>query len=207
MDGRGRRPQHGFSAVGLLAWALAPNTAWASHPLVSDDAGSLGSGTLEIEVASSLAQTEGDGPAMGLDHALALHVGVLDVLDIGLTGAYELQLRGEPSALDFSVGADVKLIMVSGSGWRPGLATRLDVAPSLHDAGHELGLTLISSWESDVIAAHLNLGVAVIIGEGWRAATAMSAWWLRSARATCASTPPTRCSPSASSMSCTSRPK
>lgn len=163
--------RHGPSRAALLAVSLLtwPATALAGHPLTTDDAGTVDRGALEVEASAVVTRpTEPDSDGMA-GVGLALHLGLLDRVDIGGGLFYEATLEnGQWTSTMADPTLDAKVRLVDGDGEAlPGLALRLDYrAPSTHHddhhTGHDAGGVLIASWEPGIATLDLNLGAYAV---------------------------------------------
>ena len=162
------------AGVGLaVAAALCAPAARAAHPLVTDDAGTLGQGVRQVELTAALSRdAEGSGAERVSDHtgegAAAIGYGLVDSLDlvVGL-GTTWSRVRGQggPTSEAKGVGdlaLDLKWRAVERGGFA--LAVKPGVTLPTGDAGRGLGtgrpcwaLTLIASQRIGPVALHANV--------------------------------------------------
>lgn len=159
-------------ALTVIMSAIAAAPALAAHPLVSDDAGTLGKGTSQIELngqwssdketaegtnseskASQIVTTYGFGIAEKLD----LTFGV--VREWGETESNGLT-ENDPGSTDFSLSAKWQFYENSGFSLaiKPQLAYSYVVGGTNNDYTISYGTTLIATKEFEPFAVHLNVG-------------------------------------------------
>jgi len=138
--------------VSLCGLAL-PSLALAAHPLTTDDAGTLGARGLQAELSSQL---DADASGAAVSGAAALHLGLLDAVDVGIsvpvllesglggavTGPLQIDCKW---ALPVQLGAGGQLAL--RAAWEPGGAQRASALA-------------IASFTRGPLALHLNGGVA-----------------------------------------------
>ena len=100
-----------FACAGLIFFSCASPAAYALHPLITEDAGTQGSGGMQIELnAMHERDRDGDTTTRQFGPTVALTYGVVDTVDVFVAIPY-LQLQSD------SPGASVR-----SSGWSdPGL--------------------------------------------------------------------------------------
>lgn len=142
----------GLSTLCACLIVASPTEARAFHPLVTDDAGTLGPARLEVELALA-AEGEGGSP-VELEQTWSVHLGLGTRLDVGATlvAAAGGQLSAQSSA---------KLRLLEQSDEGLALAVRFDLAPPWMSGGAGLpglGALVVGSWESSGSALHVNAG-------------------------------------------------
>ncbi|MHB8808674.1 MAG: transporter [Desulfobulbaceae bacterium] len=147
-----------------------PNAAFATHPLITDDAGTLGRGAFQLEVNGEYAhEDENGGEEKTAEVAAALSYGMTDHLDIVLGAPYQW-LRGEEKGETFfreNGLADLSLEVKWQFFARDAFSFALKPGLSLPTGDEEQGLGsgevgrslfLISTYAADPFAVHANLG-------------------------------------------------
>lgn len=116
----------------LFMAAFTPAAAWAAHPLITDDAGTLGKGNFQLELNGQYDHEEEDGiTAKESQIAAALSYGITDDIDL-IVGIPFLWTKEESSLFDSSesgfsdTSLDVKLRFYEKDGLsfavKPGLS-------------------------------------------------------------------------------------
>ncbi len=150
--------------VSLVACTVCGTStqASASHPLSTEDALTLGSGTLEEEMAAAF-ERRGEGAATYT--AFALRAGLGERLDMGVSVTYALrQDGGVRGAVDAPL-VNLKWQYRKPDGLVPGMAIRLDYQPTALWA-----TVLAASWERGPWATHANIRAQAedgVAGFGW----------------------------------------
>ncbi len=151
---------------------LSAGTSFAAHPLVSDDAGTLGKGTVQFELNSDIStdkETANNSTTKtsGVQIATAVGVGVTDKLDLsfGITrpwssGDIDGTAFNSAGSVDFNFA--VKWQVYEHKGFsiaiKPqlGYSSTVNVPEDDHTASY--GTALIFSKEFEPLAVHLNIG-------------------------------------------------
>ncbi|PKN54876.1 MAG: hypothetical protein CVU56_24255 [Deltaproteobacteria bacterium HGW-Deltaproteobacteria-14] len=168
--------------VGVTAWCWVSGLgaqALATHPFGTEDAGTVGAGTAEVELATAL---DAQGARVdGIGVSVVLHVGLADALDVGT----ELSFAAAPGAdggWGSAMGApliDAKWRLREPDGPAPGVAVKVAWAPPLSAdgpaAGHGLVGVLAATWAAGATAIEANLGVTGCAGAEAATATAFQA--------------------------------
>lgn len=121
-----------FYKFAFFMAAFAPTAAWAAHPLITDDAGTLGKGNFQFELNGQYDHEEEDGiTAKESQIATALSYGITDDIDFAV-GIPFLWTKEESTLLDSSesgfsdASLDVKLRFYEKDGLsfavKPGLS-------------------------------------------------------------------------------------
>lgn len=151
-------------ALVFLALTGQVATARASHPLATDDVGTVGGGGGELEVSGLVGGPVEGGGRLDLDLGMALHVGLFDAVDVGASLALHTSVGdGVASDLVASPLFDLKVRLLSpGEDGTPGFAVRLDYQPPTPIegglTGHDAGAVVVTTFEAGVVAIHVNLG-------------------------------------------------
>lgn len=145
---------------------LPPTPARAAHPLITDDAGTLGLAAAEVEVSSTLGRSDGLRSPSHVALGLALHVGVLDELDLGAGVIVESHVGRDATdaRTHVALAVDGKWRWLEPDGAAPGLALRLEYAPPVTGGeGHDASGLLLASWEPAArLEAHLDVGLTAM---------------------------------------------
>lgn len=162
------------AVIGLLLVLLAA-PAFASHPLVTDDAGTQGAAGFEAEFNGTVAQArQNEGTAA---QGVSLHLGLSDTVDLGLNAGYEAALASDGAQGMGDPSVDLKWRMVEQAGARPAIGLRVDyVAPQsspMSDGMHEGALTAAAAWDFERRFVYAN-GTLCMAGAG--AAAPAVAW-------------------------------
>lgn len=146
------------AATGLAALLALAAPAQAAHPLSTDDAGTVGAAGVEIEVSSLFGGAEAP-EAAGLELGAALHVGLTDALDAGVSLALQTVADGKA---DVAMGApllDLKWRVLEAAGAAPGLTLRIDYAPMPDTGvGYDVGGVLVATLDLAPVEVHMNVG-------------------------------------------------
>jgi hypothetical protein len=169
---KGRRAPAAIAAAVSL-WT--PAAALGAHPLVTDDAGTLGAGAWQLELGaersrdvagSAGARSRADAGA----GALTVGVGLREDLDLAVAATHAWSRTEEPGARTETRGvgdvtADLKWRVLQAGGL--GLAVKPGVSLPTGDPEHGLGtgrvcygVTLIASQELGRVGLHANAGWA-----------------------------------------------
>lgn len=154
------------------AIACMGTTVFAAHPLVSDDAGTLGKGNMQIELNGDISSDRetADGSTtktFGKQLATSFGVGVTDKIDIAV-GFARPWGNGNTDDIAFkdAGSADFSLTM-KWQAWehegfsvavKPQLGYSYAVGVAPHDHTTSYGATMILSKEIEALAFHLNAG-------------------------------------------------
>jgi len=152
--------------LGLLGVSGA---AWGAHPFASEDAGTVGGGVAEVELATAV---DGAGPEVGcVGLSMVLHVGLTEDLDLG--AALGLDSTPGPDGRWGSAMAapvvDAKLRLSDPDGARPGVAMKLAWRPAVDGpapTGHELAGLVAATWVVGASTLGTNAGVVSETGQG-----------------------------------------
>ncbi|MGV8057580.1 MAG: transporter [Smithellaceae bacterium] len=161
-----------LSMLGIL---IMTTTAYAGHPLVTDDAGTAGKGKGLVEVGVSFFYDKNNmdeftsSKTDGGEAAVGLTIGLLDTLDIVLCVPYSwFTIDGNDSRVDRANGLsdinfDLKWRFFEKDGWALALKPGISLPSGDEDKGLGAGRTayrmfFIASKELEPVALHLNLG-------------------------------------------------
>lgn len=155
-------------AVRLFAsvMLMLPVTTWASHPLITDDAGTVGKGKFQLEVngQSDKDKSQGVTTTSG-EYAVGLTYGATESIDIsvGLPYAWYKPSGGDMTkgVSDASIDVKVRLYEKDGLGFavKPGVSLPTgDETKGLGTGKTGYQLFFIGSKEVEPWAAHINLG-------------------------------------------------
>lgn len=163
--------QNRVRACATLLLTLSAGTCFAAHPLISDDAGTLGKGNMQVELNGELGtdkETSGGSTTKttGKQAAASFGIGVTDKIDVSL-GVTRPWGDGDVDGVSFTDAgsADFSLAMKWQIYEREGLAVA--VKPQLGysyavgaSADHTVsyGAALVVSKEFEPFAVHLNIG-------------------------------------------------
>jgi hypothetical protein len=162
-------------AVISVCVLFASTTAWAGHPLVTDDAGTLGRGKAQVEIGSQLWYHKNVADAVTTDKseggeiAASVSVGLHDRVDLVMAVPYVWQSVETNDALvsrESGIGdinLDVKWRFFEQEGWGLALKPGITFPTGNEDKGLGDGRTsyrlfLIGSRELGPVALHANLG-------------------------------------------------
>lgn len=151
---------------------LTAETSFAAHPLVSDDAGTLGKGTVQVELNGDIGtDKETANGATTTYHssqiASTIGVGVTDKIDVtfGVTrpwgnGSDNGLPFNDTGATDFSLSMKWQVFEKEGFSIavKPQLGYSYAVGAAQDDHALSYGATLILSKEIEPFAFHLNAG-------------------------------------------------
>ncbi len=168
-----RRTRRARLVIGV-AILCGPALAVAAHPLITDDAGTLGRGAWQVELTSELGrEVEGSGAERTRDHsgegALAVGFGVLDRVDVvaGVATSWARSRLGDgPTSKadgfgDVSVDLKWRAMEVGGFALalKPGITLPTgDVDKGLGSGRPCYALTAIASQELGPVSLHANIG-------------------------------------------------
>jgi len=163
-------------SAAVLGWlVLAAGPAHAAHPLVTDDAGTLGAGAVQIEATGEFGrdrETADDGTTLetrSSEAALTLTYGLTDSLDFVVAAPYQWlsvhendALAGRESGLS-DMSLDLKWRFFEKDGWAMALKPGVILPAGDDEKGLGSGragyrLFFISTGEMEPWAFHLNLG-------------------------------------------------
>lgn len=166
--------------------------AFAAHPLISDDAGTLGKGTTQIELngqwSSDKETVEGAGVESRTSQVVTTYgYGVAEKVDLTLGVARqwgELESGGltenDPGFVNFSLSSKWQFLETSGFSFafKPQFAYSYVVGGSKDDYILSYGVALIATKELEPFAVHLNVGYQYndYQAEAERAASRNSIW-------------------------------
>ena len=164
------------TAMALLAALATPAAAEAAHPLVSDDAGTLGTAVLQLELtgAGGLERSREAGVRLQEDASLlaaAFSWGLRDDLDlvVGLPMAWSRRAAGGPETSTVSGVGDVLLeakwrFLEAGAfslALKPGLSLPTgDVGRGLGTGRPCFGAALLATRVTGPVSLHLNAAFA-----------------------------------------------
>lgn len=170
-----KRNCSGFSAALLCGLLFAATAVHAGHPLVTDDAGTVGKGGVQIEINGELAfdrERADDGTTEkgeATEAALAVTYGLTESLDIVVTAPYRWLSTHQDDALTArenglaDMSLDLKWRFLERDGW--GMAIKPGITLPTGNADRGLGsgrttyrLFLVTTREIAPWALHLNLG-------------------------------------------------
>lgn len=161
-----------YLAIAALFSATVTGPAFAAHPLISDDAGTLGKGASQIELngqwssdketvegtgtesrASQIATTYGYGVAEKVDLTFGITRQWGETESGGLTG-------NDPGFVNFSFSSKWQFFETSGFSFavKPQLGYSYVVGGSKDDYTPSYGVALIATKEFEPFAVHLNVG-------------------------------------------------
>ena len=165
--------------LGILFWLAFIPAAYASHPLITDDAGTQGRGKLQIELDNQISfkkdnQQNNDGTSTivkttAAEMKLLATYGIVDTVDLILGVPYQWQ-RVETDGAGISkadgladVSLEVKWRFFEKDGFSLAVKPGLTLPAGDKDKGLGTGRTgytffFIATKESDPWAFHLNLG-------------------------------------------------
>jgi hypothetical protein len=124
----------------------------------------LGSGSVEFELATSLSGEPSVTDELGLTQSLAVHAGIAEWLDAGVSLAYAAVLSGPdaPRGL-LDPFLDVKACLAGCGDADTAFGFRLDYAPPqdspLSVGHHRIGGIAVLSLDGAGAAAHVNFGI------------------------------------------------
>jgi len=157
----------------VLLAGLLSSTAFAAHPLITDDTGTQGKGKFQLEVNGELSRQKNEGDEgttreSAKEVSTAITYGIIDNLDVALGLPYQWKWeRGgetEPRTKGF---ADIPLQLKWRCYEKEGLsfAVKPEIDFSTGDENKRLGngrtsysFTFITTKEAEPWAFHLNLG-------------------------------------------------
>lgn len=159
-----------LSSLLLLAGAVTPG--YAAHPLISDDAGTLGTGAVQIELNSEFG---GDRDTSGVQTATTRQAQVAATLGYGIGEKLDVNLGfGRPwssvetggrrfrdaGSVDLSLNLKWQLFEHEGLSvaLKPQLGFSRAVGVPEHDYTMSYGAALVCTKEFEPFALHLNLG-------------------------------------------------
>ena len=152
--------------ITICAVFLWCGSAFAAHPLVTDDAGTLGAGKFQLELTGEYAKDGGDSTT---ETAVAVAGGVRDDLDLVLSVPYQF-LRStddegsrvtENGISDAAVELKWRFYENGGIVFalKPGITfPNGDDDKGLGDGKASYGLVFITTLELDAMTSHINLG-------------------------------------------------
>lgn len=161
--------------IGKISWTgamvlLLTNAAFAAHPLITDDAGTLGRDTFQLEVNTEYAHEDENGVEEKTSElAAALAYGVTDHLDFVLGAPYQW-LRGEENGETFfrengfgDLSLEVKWQFFAQDQFSFALKPGVSLPTGDEDQGLGSGkvsesVFLISTFDADPFVVHANLG-------------------------------------------------
>lgn len=161
-----------LSAVGFV---LMTTSAFAGHPLVTDDTGTQGRGKMQVELGMSYFYDKGNADELTTDKtdggevAVGLTVGLFDTLDIVLGLPYAWYSRqendvfiGHEDGLS-DITLDFKWRFFEKDGWslavKPGIRFPTgDDNRGLGSGGTGLRVFLIATKETEPVTIHTNVG-------------------------------------------------
>ena len=145
----------------LCAALLVPSAAWASHPLITDDAGTVGQGHFQFEVSGQADHNKEGGKTTGGGLAAAtLSYGITDTIDL-VVGVPYLWTENDNGFSDTSV--DVKFRVFEKDGLSFAIKPGLSLPTGDDDKGLGMGrlgghLYLIGTKEIGAWSFNVNLG-------------------------------------------------
>lgn len=155
--------------VVLSLTAAAAGTAFAAHPLITDDTGTQGKGRFQLEINSELSRESEDGATEdSFEVASVLSYGVADMVDVVLGVPYRNDRFREPgSRQDESGLSDLSVELKWRIYDKDGFSLALKPGITLPTGDDERGLgagkatysaLFIASKEIEPWAIHMNLG-------------------------------------------------
>lgn len=158
-----------FAAVII---SLSYSISFAAHPLVTDDAGTLGKGAIQIEINGEVSKDKNiaDGSTTrtyGSQVATTIGIGIADKLDLGFGitrpwdhGDVDSVQFNNAGSTDFSLNAKWQACEHDGFSVaiKPQLGYSYNVGGSSDDYTVSTGTSLIVSKEIEKAAFHLNTG-------------------------------------------------
>ncbi|MCE5280637.1 MAG: transporter [Deltaproteobacteria bacterium] len=163
-------------SAAILGWLiLTAGPSYAAHPLVTDDAGTVGAGSVQIEATGEFGrdkETADDGTALESrtnEAALTLTYGLTQDLDFVVAAPYQWfsvyendALTGRENGLS-DMGLDLKWRFFEKDGWALALKPGVTLPTGDDEKGLGSGragyrLFFISTREMEPWAFHLNLG-------------------------------------------------
>jgi hypothetical protein len=163
-------------SVAILGWLVfTANAAQAAHPLITDDAGTIGQGVVQLEITGEITrdkETLDDGTreeSEAAEAALTLAYGLTEDLDFVVAIPYpwiSSHSNDEPVAREHGISdlsLDLKWRIFEGDGW--GLALKPGITLPTGNEAKGLGggrttyrLVFITTKELEPWVFHLNLG-------------------------------------------------
>jgi hypothetical protein len=159
-------------AAVLASLLAAPGAALAAHPLVTDDAGTLGKGSRQVELTAEVARDRDTAGGVvvretGGEVVATLALGLHDRVDlvVGAPSGWSRVRENGVTVFDASgigdVGAELKLRVLEVGGFavavKPGLSLPTgDETRGLGTGAVSYGATLILSQELGPVALHVN---------------------------------------------------
>ncbi|TNF36877.1 MAG: hypothetical protein EP329_04585 [Deltaproteobacteria bacterium] len=144
-----------------LGLVVLGGTALAAHPFGAEDAGTVGAGVAEVELATAVDGARSDVGCVGV--SMVLHVGLSDAFDLGASLGLDSAPRPDGSWGSSMIApvVDGKLRLTEPTGPAPGLAAKLSWRPAVDGqapSGHEVQGLLAATWEVDASELELNAG-------------------------------------------------
>lgn len=150
---------------------LSAGTSFAAHPLISDDAGTLGKGSMQVELNGEISsdKEKSDGATTkttGKQLATSFGVGVTDKIDLSIgfarpweSGDIDGATFSDAGSADFSLA--LKWQVYEHEGFSVAVKPQLGYSYSIgasDDYTVSYGTTLVLSKEFEPFALHLNAG-------------------------------------------------
>ena len=161
-----------MAAVATACGLLAGASAWAAHPLITDDTGTQGTGHWQLEINTDQTRSRADGATSraGQLNTTLTH-GLTDDLDVALTlPLLRLRPAGGPNTSgvgDAAVQAKWRLLGPEGGEDGGSLALKPMLLLPTGDDGRGLGtgragasLNLLAAWQAGQVTALGNLGAS-----------------------------------------------
>lgn len=164
-----------MAVIVLLGALLASPAAYAVHPLITDDAGTVGKGKGQVEIGSQIWRHKDSGDEFstnrydGGETAMVMTLGLHDRIDLAVAVPYlwwSMETNGNRISSADGISDTILAIkwrFFDSDGW--GLALRPGVVLATGDEERDLGsgrtayhLFFITSKEIGPVACHLNLG-------------------------------------------------
>lgn len=162
--------------LSVMGFFLITTTAFAGHPLVTDDTGTQGKGKAQIEVGLSFFSDKGETDEQttlkseGGDLTVGITVGLLDTLDVVVGLPYAWNTSEEKGlCIDRADGIsditfDVKWRFLEKNGWSLALKPGFSIPSGDEDKGFASEITgfrffLIGTKEFEPFAVHINTGL------------------------------------------------
>lgn len=158
----------------LLGMMLLVESTYAAHPLITDDVGTQGKGTFQLEVNTEFARDEeAEAGAVteekGMEASAVLSYGILETLDIVVGLPYtRIEVKenantvlDEQGLSDASLELKWRFFEAGGTNFalKPGVSFPTgDEKKGLGTGKYGLSLFLIADREADALTFHLNLG-------------------------------------------------
>jgi hypothetical protein len=152
-----------YASTAILACALLlagnPRSSFAGHPFGTEDAGTQGTGTIEVEFNGD--RVEGSDGTRVDTPGTVLTVGIAPKFDVVLVWSYDFE-RAADGTTERSPGpfqALLKTALVEGRGKRPTVAIEGGISlPAVEGEQFVVPVTLVAEWEFDPVTVFANIG-------------------------------------------------